>query len=357
MALFNGGKNRHIMSSLPHHIETEADLDAVMTHPTAALQAFVQTLRGPLVVLGAGGKMGPSLCVQVRRAAEETGHDLEVIAVSRFSDPKARAWLDERGVQTLACDLMDRAAVAALPDAENVIYLVGLKFGTRQNPAQTWAINALVPDRVSERYAGGRIVALSTGNVYPLVPVAQGGSVETDALTPIGEYANAAVARERIFEYAAGRDGTRVALIRLNYAVDLRYGVLVDLARKIAAGEPVDVTMGYLNCIWQGDANEMIVRALDLTAQPPVVLNLTGQAVLSIRDLAQRLATLMDCPIEIVGNEAETALLSNPSRAIAALGTPSVSLDTMLRWTAHWVQHGGSTLNKPTHFEVRDGRY
>ena len=345
------------MPTLPNYIDTEAQLDEVMTRPTEALKAFVQTLRGPLVVLGAGGKMGPSLCVQVRRAAEEVRHDLDVIAVSRFSDPNARTWLDERGVQTLACDLMDRAAVDALPDAKDIIYLVGLKFGTGQNPARTWAINTLVPDRVSERYAGERIVALSTGNVYPLVPVAQGGSAETDALTPLGEYANAAVARERIFEYGAERDGTRVALIRLNYAVDLRYGVLVDLAQKIAAGEPVDVTMGYLNCIWQGDANEMIVRALDLTAQPPVMLNLTGQAVLSIRDLAQQLAALMDRPVEIVGMEAETALLSNPARAIAALGSPTTSLETMLRWTAHWVQHGGTTLNKPTHFEVRDGKY
>lgn len=345
------------MQSLPPYIDSEADLDDVMTRPTEALQSFVQTLHGPLVVLGAGGKMGPSLCVQVRRAAEDVGSDLDIIAVSRFSDPKARTWLDERGVQTLACDLMDREAVEALPDAENIIYLVGMKFGTRQNPARTWAINTLVPDRVSERYAGARIVALSTGNVYPLGSIAQGGAVETETLTPLGEYANAAVARERIFEYGAERDGTRVALIRLNYAVDLRYGVLVDLAQKIAAGEPVDVTMGYLNCIWQGDANEMIVRALDLADNPLVPLNLTGAEVLSIRELAQRLADLMDRTVEIVGTEAETALLSNPAKAVAALGSPSTPLETMLRWTAHWVQRGGPTLNKPTHFEVRDGRY
>ena len=345
------------MPTLPQHIETEAELDEVMTRPTEALRSFVQTLRGPLVVLGAGGKMGPSLCVQVRRAAEEVGHDLEVIAVSRFSDPTARTWLDEHGVQTWAADLMDRAAVEALPEAENIIHLVGLKFGTKQHPERTWAISTLVSDRVSERYTGSRIVALSTGNVYPLGPVSRGGSVETDALMPLGEYANAAVARERIFEYAAERDETKVALIRLNYAVDLRYGVLVDLAQKIAAGEPVDVTMGHLNCMWQGDANEMIVRALDLAAQPPMALNLTGQEVLSIRSLAQRLGELMDVPVKIIGTEAETALLSNSARAIAALGEPTTSLDTMLRWTAHWVQHGGSTLNKPTHFEVRDGKY
>jgi nucleoside-diphosphate-sugar epimerase len=345
------------MQSLPPYIDSEADLDDVMTRPTEALQSFVQTLHGPLVVLGAGGKMGPSLCVQVRRAAEDVGSDLDIIAVSRFSDPKARTWLEERGVQTLACDLMDREAVEALPDAENIIYLVGMKFGTRQNPARTWAVNTLVPDRVSERYAGARIVALSTGNVYPLGSIAQGGAVETETLTPLGEYANAAVARERIFEYGAERDGTRVALIRLNYAVDLRYGVLVDLAQKIAAGEPVDVTMGYLNCIWQGDANEMIVRALDLADNPLVPLNLTGAEVLSIRELAQRLADLMDRTVEIVGTEAETALLSNPAKAVAALGSPSTPLETMLRWTAHWVQRGGPTLNKPTHFEVRDGRY
>ncbi len=336
---------------------TEAEREEMMTRPTAALRTFVKTVQGPLVVVGAGGKMGPSLCVQVRRAAEEAGHALDVIAVSRFGDAAARDKLERQGVRTVACDAMDRTALAALPEAENVIYLVGLKFGTQQDPARTWAVNTLIPSYVAERYAGARIVALSTGNVYPLVPVAGGGSVETDPLTPLGEYANACVARERIFHYFSQRDGTPVVLIRLNYATDLRYGVLVDIAQKILAGQPVDVTMGYLNCIWQGDANAMIVRALALAESPARPLNLTGAAVLSVRELAQRLGEHLNRPVTITGTEAETALLSNPAAAYAALGVPPTPLDTVLQWTAQWLQHGGHTLNKPAHFDVRDGRY
>ena len=343
--------------ALPEYIHTEAELDALMTRPTAALTAFVRTLRGPLVVLGAGGKMGPSLCVQARRAAEDAGHDLEVVAVSRFTNPAVRAWLGTNGVQTLACDLMDRTALDALPDAENVIYLVGLKFGTQHDPARTWAVNTLIPAFVAERYARARIVALSTGNVYPMTPVVAGGSVETDALTPLGEYANACVARERIFGFYAERHGTPVVLIRLNYAIDLRYGVLVDITQKVRDRRPVDVTMGYLNCIWQGDANAMIVRALALAASPAKPLNLTGPACLAVRDLALRLGVLLDRPVEIEGTEADTALLSNPAAACAALGMPPTPLDTMLRWTAHWIKHDGATLNKPAHFDVQDGKY
>ena len=343
--------------ALPDLIHTEADLDEVMTRPTAALTAFVRTLRGPLVVLGAGGKMGPSLCVQARRAAEAAGHDLDVVAVSRFTNTTARDWLETRGVRTLACDLMDRAALDHLPDAENVIYLVGLKFGTQQEPALTWAVNTRIPAFVAERYARSRLVALSTGNVYPLVPVDSGGSIEADALTPLGEYANACVARERIFEYYSERNTTPLVLIRLNYAVDLRYGILVDIAQKVLAGAPVDVTMGYLNGIWQGDANAMILRALDLATHPPTPLNLTSPAVLSVRELAHRLGALMDRPVQITGVEATSALLSNPARACAALGAPPTPLDTVLCWTAHWIEHENPTLNKPTHFEVRDGRY
>ena len=342
---------------LPDLIHTEAERADVMTRPTAALTAFVRTLKGPLVVLGAGGKMGPSLCVQARRAADEAGHDLDIIAVSRFTDTAAREGLEAHGVRTQVCDLMDRPALADLPDAENVIYLVGLKFGTQQDPARTWAVNTLIPAYAAERYARSRLVALSTGNVYPMTPVARGGSVETDALTPLGEYANACVARERLFQYYSQQNGTPVALIRLNYALDLRYGVLVDIAQKIHAGHPVDVTMGHLNAIWQGDANAMIVRALALAESPPKALNLTGPATLSVRDLAHRLGALMDRPVHITGTEAETALLSNAAEACATLGPPPTPLDTVLRWTAHWIQHGGSTLNKPAHFDVRDGEY
>jgi nucleoside-diphosphate-sugar epimerase len=257
----------------------------------------------------------------------------------------------------MTCDLMERASSAALPDAESDLYLVGLKFGTRDNPALTWAVNTLIPAAVAERYTGSRIVALSTGNVYPLVAAPGAGAAESHALTPLGEYANACVARERIFQYASERYGTPGVLVRLNYAVDLRYGVLVDLARKVWSGTPVDVTMGYLNCIWQRDANDMIVRALGLAGLPMRPLNLTGLEALSVRALAQQLGGLMGKTVEITGAEAPTALLSDASAAAEARGAPPMPLETMLRWTAAWIMHDYPTLDKPTSYHVRDGRY
>lgn len=344
-------------SQLPERIATEQELDEFMTRPRAALIDFVRTLKSPLVVLGAGGKMGPSLAVLVQRAATAASHPLEVIAVSRFTDATSRRWLEERGVRTISADLFQRSAVAALPDSDNVIYLVGLKFGTSQNPARTWAANTFIPALVAEHYARAGIVALSTGNVYPLTPMTRGGSVETDALTPLGEYANAAVGRERVFEYFSQQNRTRLALVRLNYALDLRYGVLVDIARKVLAGEPVDVTMGHVNCIWQGDANEMIVRMLGLADVPALALNLTGPRTLSVRDLALRFGELLGKRVNIVGSEAETALLSNSARTVALLGAPPTPLETVLCWTARWLQQGGRLLGKPAHFEVRDGAF
>jgi nucleoside-diphosphate-sugar epimerase len=277
--------------------------------------------------------------------------------VSRFSDQAARNWLEARDVQTLSIDLLNREALKQLPEAAEVIYLVGRKFGTSENAAQTWAINTLVPAYVAERFPRVRIAVLSTGNVYPLMAVSSGGSVEMDALTPLGEYANAAIARERLFEFFAQRNGTPMTILRLNYAVDLRYGVLVDIARKVQARETVDLTMGYVNCIWQGDANEMILRSLALANAPPQVLNLTGTAVLSIRELALQFADLLGQTVRFSGTEADTALLSNTERACTLLGPPATALETVLRWTAHWVKIGGRLLDKPTHFEVRDGRY
>ncbi len=304
--------------------------------------------------------MGPTLAVLARRAADASGHPLEIIAVSRFRDPTVRQWFETRGVRTVSCDLLDAAAVTRLPDAQNIVYLVGLKFGTTQSPATTWAMNTLVPARVCERYPHSRMVALSTANVYPLSEVKRGGSVETDALTPVGEYANAAVGRERIFEFYSPRIGTSVCLLRLCYAVELRYGVLVDLVRQLHAGEPIPLATGHFNCIWQGDANEMILRALPLAASPPSVWNLSGPEVFSVRDVAGRLSNQWgwtDRTPRLIDEEAATALLINSSRLHAELGPPATSLETMLRWIAHWVPAGGSYLNKPTHFEVRDGVY
>lgn len=333
------------------------ELDEIQTRPSAELESMIGSLSSPLVVLGAGGKMGPSLCVLAKRAAESAGHALEVVAVSRFSDADRRRWLEDRKVRTVACDLLERGALDGLPDSANVAFLVGLKFGTQQRPSRTWAVNTLVPAHAAERYTDARIVALSTGNVYPLVPVDGGGSVESDALTPLGEYANAAVARERIFEYFAEERGTAISCIRLNYALDLRYGVLVDIARKVWNGEPVDVSMGYFNSIWQGDANSMILRAFGLPAPAPRALNLTGPERLSVRDVAERLGREMGRPARIVGTEARTALLSDTSRMRELLGPAPTSVGRVLEWTARWVRDGRPTWNRPSHFEVRDGRY
>jgi nucleoside-diphosphate-sugar epimerase len=337
-------------------IRSEEDLDELLTRPQSSLCTDIRTVSSPLVVLGAGGKMGPTLAVLARRAAEAAGHALEVIAVSRFSDDASRAWLEARGVRTLRLDLMERESLACLPDSAHVVYLVGLKFGTSDEPARTWAMNTIVPAHVAERYPRATIVALSTGNVYPLVPVSSPGSAETDPLTPLGEYANAAVARERIFEFFARRNGTPLVLLRLNYAVDLRYGVLVDIARKVHVGEPIDLTMGYFNCIWQGDANDRILRALALAQSPPSALNLTGP-MLSVRNVARQFGELFGKPARLTGTEAETALLSNPARAFELLGPLPTPIDQVIRWTADWIQRGCRLFDKPTHFECRDGKY
>jgi nucleoside-diphosphate-sugar epimerase len=338
-------------------METEAQLDDSLTRPRPVLVEFIRSVSSPLVVLGAGGKMGPSLAVLARRAADAAGHSLEIIAVSRFSDAGARSFLELRGVTTLAADLLRRDELEKLPDSANVIYLAGLKFGTSENPSLTWAVNTIVPANVMERFAASRIVALSTGNVYPLVEAASGGATEEHPLTPLGEYANAAVARERIFEYFSRKNGTPVALMRLNYAVELRYGVLADIGRKIQAGEQVDLRNGYFNCIWQGDANEMILRSLPLAVSPSRAWNLTGPVPISVRHVAERFSELLGKNARFMGKEADTALLSNSNRLRAELGEPATSLDSVLEWIAHWIQVGGRNLDKPTHFEVRDGAY
>ena len=338
-------------------IESEKDLLDVLTRPSDQLIEYISTLSGPLLVLGAGGKMGPTLCVRAHRAAKQASVPLDVIAVSRFSSPEKREWLESEGVQTIACDLMNRAEIAALPGAENIIYLVGMKFGTQNNPSLTWAVNTLTPAMVSERYPEARIVALSTGNVYPFIPVQKGGSVEGDVLTPLGEYANACVARERIFEYYTQVSSTQAVNVRLNYAIDLRYGVLVDLANQISRGEPIDLTMGYFNCIWQGDANDMIIRALDLAESPARALNLTGPETLQVRSVAKQLGRLLGKEVRFTGQETPTALLNNSTLAHLLLGAPEISIEQMIHRVADWVNRDLPTMQKPTHFQVRDGQY
>jgi nucleoside-diphosphate-sugar epimerase len=341
----------------PARIETEEQLEEVLTRPSLKLIQSIKQIASPLLILGAGGKMGPTLAVLAKRAAEAAGHKLNVVAVSRFSDSRSRSWLESRGIGALCRDLLERTDVTSLPDCANLIYLVGLKFGTAQNPAATWAANTIVASLVMERYPSARIVALSTGNVYPLSEVRERGSTESAPLTPLGEYANAAVGRERIFEYYCGRRSTPVALLRLFYAVELRYGVLVDIAKKVQAREPIELANGHFNCIWQGDANEMILRALSLSSAPPAAWNLCRPEIFSVREVAEKFGELLAQTPRFAGTEACSALLGNPAKICKKLGPPAVPIETMLGWTADWVKQGGRSLGKATHFEVRNGRY
>jgi nucleoside-diphosphate-sugar epimerase len=341
---------------LPEYIESEDQLNEVMTRPDEALVNFIGKLESPLLILGAGGKMGPTLAVLAHRAVQTAGKGPEIIAVSRFSDPNVRKWIQSQGVRTLAADLMDRKSLKSLPESSNIIYMIGWKFGTADNPAWTWAVNTLIPGFVLERYPNARFAALSSGNVYPLTPMTGSGSVETDALTPLGEYANSCVARERIFEFYAAQQGNPVTLVRLSYALDLRYGVLVDIAQKIFAGAPVDVSMGYANGIWQGDANSMIIRSLGFAQTPANAINLTAHRF-SVRKVAHTFGQLLDREVIIEGEEQPNAFLSDLTKLKSTLGEPPVPLETVVRWTAYWIKQRGRLLGKPTHFETRDGVY
>jgi len=342
---------------LPDRILTEQQLENVLTTPDEALVAAIGALKSPLVVLGAAGKMGPTLCRLAKRAADQAGHDLDVLAVSRFSDPSVRDDLEAHGVRTARADALNPADLHALPDSENVVYLIGMKFGTSNDPSMTWAVNTLAPAYAAERYRAARIVALSTGNVYPLAPVSAGGSRETDPLTPLGEYANAAVARERILEHASKSHDIPICVIRLSYALDLRYGVVHDLAQRVWNGQPIPLANGHFNAIWQGDANALILRSFGLASAPPTAINLTSPAIHSVRDIATRLGALMGKAPQFEGEESGTAFVSNTRRMIERLGEPATPIDTVLRWTAEWLAQGGRSLGRPTHFETRDGIY
>ena len=341
----------------PEFVETEAELDALLSQPSPALVESLATLKGDLVILGVAGKMGPSLALLARRALDTAGNRARVIGVSRFSSAAVRAELEAAGVQTIACDLLERDSVERLPDAAQVIYMAGRKFGSTGSEEQTWAMNTYAPALVAERYRSARIVAFSTGNVYDLSPIAQGGATESSPTRPIGEYAQSCLGRERILQYFSRRNETPMLILRLNYAAELRYGILLDVAQKVAAGQPVDLTMGNVNVIWQGDANSIALRCLALASCPPEVLNVTGPETVSVRALAQRFGELLDTEPLLEGQEAPTALLSNAARAHAVLGYPGVPLNTILRWVAHWVAIGGPTLDKPTHYEQRDGKF
>lgn len=342
---------------LPDSIESEEQLDELLSAPTNYAVETLSHLTSDLLILGAGGKMGPTLVRMAVRALAQLDSPHRVIAVSRFSQPELRNQLEAWGAQTLPCDLLDRAAVDALPDSNHIIFMAGQKFGTTGNEALTWAMNVYMPGIVAERYRNANIVAFSTGNVYPLTPVVYGGSREVDATDPVGEYANSCLGRERIFAHAAHTHGLRCAIMRLNYAVEMRYGVLLDIAQKVYNGQPVDLAMGAANVIWQGDANAQALGLLGECATPPEIFNITGPETVSVRLAATRMGELMGIEPEFVNTEAESALLSNASKAQRRFGYPHVPLDQIIDWTVQWVQRNGTTLQKPTHFETRDGRF
>lgn len=336
---------------------TVDELEEVLSRPPARLIEACSGLQGDLVLLGVGGKMGPTMARMAQRAFQQAGVQHRVVGVSRFSDPTLRPRLAEWGIETIACDLLDEAQVRKLPDAPHVVAMPGFKFGASAHPDRAWAANCYMPALISHRYRDSRIAAFSTGNVYGLVPRSSGGSVETDPPRPEGEYAMTALGRERMYEYFSNQHQTPVVLLRLNYATELRYGVLVDLAQRIALGEPVDLSMSYVNVIWLADANAMALLSLAHATSPAKLLNLAGPDILSTRDICTRMATLLKKSPQFIGQENDDALLNNGQLGHQTLGPPAMCIDQMLEWTTRWIASGGAILGKPTHFQTRSGKF
>ncbi|MFH1748896.1 MAG: NAD-dependent epimerase/dehydratase family protein [Planctomycetota bacterium] len=342
---------------LPKVVANEADLEALLSRPSPALVNMMKRLDGDIMLLGVAGKIGPDLALTALKAIKKAGVDKKLIGVDLFPEEESRALLENSGVELIACDLLNPAEVAALPRARNVIYLVGRKFGTQGNEELTWMINVVAPANAARHFSESRIVAFSTGCVYPMVGPAGGGCVETDQPGPLGEYAQSCLGRERVFEYYSKANSTPVSLIRLNYAVDLRYGVLYDIGKLVLEGKPIDLTMGYFNAIWQGDVNNQTLLALEHCTSPPAIWNVTRPEVVSIRRVAEQFAEIMGKRVEFTGEEGPVALLSNSAKATKVFGPPTVLLEKLIHWQAHWLMAGGRSLNKPTHFEETGGEY
>jgi len=343
--------------ALSHSIRDTEHLDLLLSDPPDYVVEAMRSVEGDVLVLGVGGKMGPTLALMAKRASVRARVNRRVIGVARFSEPSARRALDDAGIETLRGDLLNEREIEQLPDASNVVFMAGRKFGSTGLESLTWAMNTHVPALVARRFRNSRIAVFSTGNVYGLSAVGRGGSKETDLPRPVGEYAMSCLGRERIFEYFSGRYDTRIAILRLNYAIEMRYGVVADLARRVAANEPIDLTMGYFNAIWQGDANAMALASLKHASSPPLVINIAGPEELSVRAVSTTLGGLLGRPVSFTGNESADALLSNGERGWSLFGRPRVAIGQSVEWTADWTRRGGTTLEKPTHFESRDGSF
>lgn len=341
----------------PEQIRDVEQLENLLSEPSQGVIETLGRLDGDIIILGVGGKVGPTLAKMAKRASEAAGVKRRVIGVDIFPSGDQQQRLEAAGIETIKADLLDRQQMDDLPDAANVIFMVGMKFGSTGNESLTWAMNSFLPGTVAQKFRNSRIIAFSTGNVYGLTPVVLGGSVETDAPNPVGEYAISALGRERIFEHFSRTMKIPTAIIRLNYAVEMRYGVLVDIAQQVWAGQPVDVTMGNANVIWQGDAIAMTLRSFDYVSSPPFVVNVAGPEMLSIRRVAEQFGELMGKKAIITGCESPDALLSNGQIGHRLFGYPQVGVQQMMRWIADWVMRGGESLGKPTHFESRDGRF
>ena len=338
-------------------IETEAELEEILSRPSDADVAAIAHLDGDLLILGAGGKMGPSLARRARRAVQKGGVCKRIVAVARFSDNRLRDSLASDGIEILVADLLHPGALSQLPDIPNVIFMAARKFGTTGSEDLTWAMNTYLPGLVAERYRASRIVAFSTGNVYPLRHALQGGAVESTPVAPDSEYAQSALGRERMFAYGSRQWGTPVAILRLNYAIDLRYGVLLDIGTAVFERRPIDLRMALVNVIWQGDANSICLRSFALCQSPPLFLNLTGPETLSVRYIAEEFGRRFCVPPTFSSEEMPNAFLSNAAKAHQMFGYPTVTISEMIDWTAAWISSGGARLNKPTHFEIRDGKF
>ncbi|MEO6434723.1 MAG: NAD-dependent epimerase/dehydratase family protein [Tepidisphaeraceae bacterium] len=347
------------MSDLPDTIESIEQLDEMLSRPPEYVVETFRKIPGDVLILGVAGKMGPTLARMAKRAviAADGTKSRRVIGVARFSNPDHQKELEANGIETIRADLLNPKQLEKLPDAPNVVYMPAMKFGSTGQEALTWAMNTYLPGMCAQRYAKSKIVAFSTGNVYGLSPVKAGGSTETSPLAPLGDYAMSCLGRERMFEHFSHVNQTPIALIRLNYATEMRYGVLVDLAQKVLAGHEIDLSMGNLNAIWQGDANAMTLASFAHVASPPFLLNVAGPELLSVRKVCEDLGRLMSRASKFAGEESPDALLSNGQLGHRLFGIPSVPAAKMIEWIAAWVSSGGASLGKPTHFETRDGRF